>query len=122
MSHPDVTLAHRIVAAVYDLGSSPNEIALQDTIVQRFERDGVPYEREVRLSPADKIDFLCDVVGVEVKVDGALSAVTRQLHRYAQHDRVRHLVLITTRRLHIALPTFVNNKIITVVHLVGASL
>lgn len=57
-------------------------------------------EREVRLGDAGRIDLLAGRVGVEVKVAGSPSAVRRQLARYAQHDRVDELLLVTTRSTH----------------------
>lgn len=46
-------------------------------------------QREVRLTPRDRIDFLVDGIGIEVKLAGSISALTRQLHRYAQSRRSR---------------------------------
>lgn len=122
MSEADATLANRIIAAVRDLRSAPDEHALQATIAERLAGADIGFEREVRLSTHDRIDFLCDAVGVEVKVDGSLAAVTRQLHRYAQSPRVRHLVLITTKLQHARAGGTMNGKTVAVAHLIGCSL
>lgn len=119
----DAALANRIVRAVFDLRSSVGgEIALQDAIERRLEAADIACEREVRLTPKDKIDFLCGAIGVEVKIDGALAAVTRQVHRYGESDRIRHLVVVTTKRQHLCLPATVRGKVVTVCHLIGGSL
>lgn len=100
-----------------------SEIALQDAIEASLRRHEVPYVREHRLSPRDRVDFfVCNAFALEVKVDGGLSLVTRQLHRYAQHETVRGLILVTTRAQHRALPLSITGKALEVVHLIGASL
>lgn len=69
-----------------------------------------PYRREVRLSLSDRIDFLVDGLGIELKVGGSLAEVTRQLHRYAQSDLILGLILVTTRSRHRVLPCEINGK------------
>lgn len=98
-----------------------DEAALQDLIADSFTSEGVSFEREVRLSAHDRIDFLCDTVGIEVKVDGSVSDVTRQLHRYAQSERVAEIILVTTRSRHTAVPASFAGKPIRVLHLMGGA-
>lgn len=72
--------------------------------------------REVRLGPTDRIDFLLPGgVGVEVKVDGSLLALTRQVHRYAQRVEISALLIVTSRRRLAALPDEMNGKPVRVV-------
>lgn len=65
----------------------------------------------------DRPDFVipCDdgLVVVEVKVKGAASEVEAQLARYAWHDRVCGVVLVTTRAVH-AMPGSVGGKVCAV--------
>lgn len=63
---------------------------------------GFAVKREVRLSPTSRIDLLVERVGVEVKVAGSAGGVLRQLMRYAADPMIDELVLVTTRRAHIA--------------------
>jgi hypothetical protein len=74
-----------------------NEKELQDSLAVVFLGDCLPFEREHRLGGPDVIDFLVGgSIGVEVKCGGSLSAVTRQLHRYAGHPEIEELVLISS--------------------------
>lgn len=82
------------------------EAELQDGIEQVLESAGIPHEREVRLTSGDRIDFMiAGRTGLEVKVDGGISALTRQLHRYAQVDAVEEILVVTSRARHANLPT-----------------
>jgi hypothetical protein len=91
-----------------------NELELHDGIVARLASVGVEVtagEREVRLDAAGRIDFLLrSGLGIEVKVKGQAGDVWRQLDRYARHDRVRRLLLVTTRARHMAGPTGLHGK------------
>ncbi len=99
------------------------EVRLQDGIAACLTDHGFAFVRERRLTNADVIDFLVDgSVGLEVKVDGSLSEVTRQLHRYAQSDCVKEILLITTRSKHRALASLFAGKPVRVLHLIQGSL
>jgi hypothetical protein len=101
---------------------APTELVLQDAVARSLSAAALAFEREVHLAKGDIIDFMVGDVGVEVKIDGGLSEVTRQLHRYAQSPRVAHLFLLTTRMRHLNVPRELNGKRINVVHLIGGSL
>lgn len=100
-----------------------NEIELHEGMVALLATVGIAItdaDREVRLSPADRIDFLLPSgLGIEVKVKGQAGDVWRQLRRYAAHDRVRELLLVTTRSRHVVGPDFLNGKPVTVLLLRG---
>lgn len=92
-----------------------NELDLQDGIAASIETTlGRAPEREWHLG-RDRLDLFMDGVAIEVKIDGPLSSVTRQLHRYAQHPNVKAIVLATTRMLHLNMPAEINGKTILVV-------
>ena len=100
-----------------------SEAELQEGIERVLIEEGIAYEREVALSPGDRIDFLVgEGIGVEVKIDGSISALTRQIHRYAQHDRISSLVVVTSRSRLANLPSSMNEKTVRVVHLIESCL
>lgn len=73
-----------------------NEEALQAGIAVALEESGFRFTREVVLGPRDRIDFMIGDVGIEVKVGGGQTALIRQLHRYAQSQRVGRLLVVST--------------------------
>jgi len=83
---------------------------LQQDIARALVRLGIPFEREPRLSGKDRPDFMVGGVAVEVKIKGGVTEVTRQLSRYAQHERVSELLLVTSRMQLVAVPTELNGK------------
>jgi len=95
-----------------------NEGELQQAIAKVLADTGVPFEREHRLSGADRIDFLlAGGVGIEVKIDGATNALLRQVHRYVQHDAIKALVVVVSRTRLAGLPTELGGKPIVAVSL-----
>lgn len=102
----------------------PSEYVLQEGIARVLLDAGIPHEREHGLG-RDRVDFFLDFqpeggIALEVKIDGSLSSVTRQLHRYAQHPDVRAIVLVTTRAMHDRMPPEMGGKPLLVIHLEGA--
>jgi hypothetical protein len=91
-----------------------DEADLGDQIAGRLAAKGVEFEREVWLNNTDRIDFLVGGVGLELKLKGPVSAVTRQLMRYAQSERVSSLVLVTTRHGHKSVPRELAKKPVAV--------
>jgi hypothetical protein len=65
--------------------------------------------------------LVADTIGVELKVKGSVSEIIRQLHRYAKHQVVRELVLVTTRFTLTRLPRLLSEKPVCVA-LVASSL
>lgn len=94
-----------------------DEAELQAGIEKILKAAGIEFLREVRLSGKDRIDFQIGRLGIEAKVDGSLSAVTRQLHRYAQLETIGELLLVTTRAIHLDAATILNGKKIEVYYL-----
>lgn len=85
-----------------------SEMATHDCIAEALRTAGVSFEREVRISPQDRLDFLCASRAVEVKLDGQAKAIYRQVERYAKSDRVTSIVVATARALR--LPGVMNGK------------
>lgn len=95
-----------------------SEKELQDGLEEVFRRERIDFLREHHLGPGDVIDFLLEgCLGVEVKVGGSLSAVTRQLHRYAGYETIHGLVLVTSRCTLDNLPVVLRGKPVEVVPL-----
>ena len=83
-----------------------DEARLQTGIEQYLTSRAIPFEREVRLSARDRIDFMiANHIGVECKVDGSPSAIIAQLLGYLQYETVHSLILLTAKaRLASGLP------------------
>jgi hypothetical protein len=83
-----------------------DEAELQAAIAKVLTAADLAFEREVKLGPRARIDFLVGArgldtcVGLEVKVKGAPAVIARQLALYAASPWVRDLVLVTTQRKH----------------------
>lgn len=92
-----------------------NEDELQRGVAAVLDDAGIRCERHRALSRQDIPDFMIGSIAVELKVKGSLADVTRQLHRYAQHEAVSELVLITTMARHRAVPRQLNNKPVTAI-------
>lgn len=96
-----------------------DETMLQNGIAKVLAEDGIAFEREYPLG-RDRVDFFVQGIALEVKVDGSLSEVTRQLHRYAQHPDVQIVALVTTKSQHCRMPSEMAGKPVRVIHLEGA--
>lgn len=88
-----------------------SESELQAAVGDALSAEGISFEREVILTPGDRIDFLLACgVGLEIKVAGSVSSVASQLLRYAGTDRVSALILVTARQIHRCLPSMLHDK------------
>lgn len=99
-----------------------NEKDLQAGIETALLEEGIRFEREVKLAKGDIIDFIVDDLGIEVKIDGPLTALTRQLARYARHERIAELLVVSSRNGLTNLPTSLGGKRLTTISLAGAML
>lgn len=100
-----------------------SEKDLQQGVAQVLSDLGSAFKPEYLLTPRNRIDFfLSNGIGIECKSDDSkggtsLAAVTRQLHRYAQSDQIKELILLTSMSKHKNLPNLMNEKPLSVVHL-----
>lgn len=99
-----------------------NEAVLQEGLAQALEQAGLEVLREVRLDARSRVDLLVGGVAVEVKVAGSTAALLRQIRRYAAHDRVEGVLVVSGRVRHLRLPTAVCGKPVRVVTLAAAGL
>ena len=98
----------------YSFGS---EAVLQACVATVLAKACLPHAAEVKLGAGDRVDFLVDGrIAVELKVDGSVNEVARQLARYCRHDQVEAVVLVTSRRKHFGVPPMLAGKPIEVVH------
>jgi hypothetical protein len=98
--------------------SCSNEDEVQVSIAQLFDAAAIEYERERRIGLKDRVDFVvAPGIALEVKTQGAPADVLRQLQRYAAHDLISELVLVTTVAKHRSLPACISGKGLVVVHL-----
>ncbi len=116
MSDAIADALHRLARARYF-----NEDQLQEAAARVITEAGFDVQREVRLSPRDRIDLLAGRVGIEVKVDGGTAAVLRQLTRYAQSGQVDELILLTSRARH-QMPAQIDGIPVRVVSLITGGL
>lgn len=115
---------HEVLAAIskYRYRHSTEE-ELQRALSQALDRFEIPHDREVRLAPRDRIDFLCHGgIGIEVKVKGSASAAAAQMLRYAKSDRVTALILVTDRTQAGDQPEELNGKPVLVFQVMGGVL
>lgn len=97
-----------------------DEFLLHEDLASRLGGT-VAFEREVVLGPGERIDFLCaGGIGIECKARATRKAIYRQLGRYARHDRIQSLILVTATAL--GLPAMIEGKPVFYVSLGRASL
>lgn len=111
------------IAAV--LGSArfryTSEDELQQGISLVLDKHGFAFEREARLDARSRIDFLVGDVGIEVKVAGSAADLGVQVLRYLRHDRIRAVVIVTTRARHRDIPAELEGKPVHIVHLLASA-
>jgi hypothetical protein len=102
--------AHDITLVLRQARLRPSsEDALQRSIGDALTTASIWFEAEKRLRPGDRIDFLADGgVGIEAKARYGRRAIYRQLERYAKHEAITALILVTGTAL--GLPPSVNGK------------
>lgn len=99
-----------------------SEDELQAGVAEVMAAAGVAFDREVAIGQRDRLDFLAGTAAIEVKVDGGRNDLLRQLARYARHDGIQDLVVVTSRARHARLPDLIGSKPIHVVWVSGGAL
>lgn len=100
------TIVALIRSARIDLS---NEKRAQADLGKVLSDAGIAFEREVRLSEKDVVDFLVEGIAVELKLKGAKKMdVFKQLRRYSKHDRVTALILASN--MSMGLPQQIEGK------------
>lgn len=116
MTAPEITALLRATRL-----QSSSELMLQNSIGTALGAAGIPFEAEARLSAGSRIDFLCcGSIGIEAKAKYPKRAIYRQLARYARHDSIQTLILVTGTAM--ALPAEIEGKPVFYVSLGRAAL
>ncbi|WP_411691010.1 hypothetical protein [Acinetobacter gandensis] len=91
-----------------------NEKELQKCLEELFIAKNIPFEREVRLSNKDIVDFVVELdigrIGVEIKIDGARNSLLRQISRYLGHESITAVFVIGSPYWLNNLPIQLNDK------------
>lgn len=102
----------QVLSALRELriGVLPDEFQLQSCIEGVLYSHGIQYQKEYRLAPRNRIDFLLEGgIGLEVKRGKPNKIkVLKQLERYAAFDEIAAMILVVDRTVHI--PTSVLGK------------
>jgi hypothetical protein len=77
--------------------SFSSEKDLHQSLEAVFKSKGLEFDRELCLSPKDRIDFLFKSgLGIEVKTKGSSTALLRQVRRYSESDQIQELLVIVS--------------------------
>lgn len=98
-----------------------SEKQLQDDVERVLRTEGIEFAREHFLG-TDRIDFFCDGVGIECKVQDGPAKVLQQLVGYAAEETVTAILLVTSRRTHRFSQTAILGKPLIVVWIAGNSI
>lgn len=91
----------------------------QECLERRLAQAGIPFSRHAALAPGDIPDFIvAESIVVELKIKGAALSVYRQCERYAAHESVTAIILLTGRAM--TLPETISAKPTLVVHMGAA--
>lgn len=95
------------------------ELELQDAVGVALGNCGIDHQRELRLTPQDRIDFLVGRIGIECKIADGPAKLLSQLVRYAADDRIDGLLLVTSRSSHRGMPAEILGKPVAVLWIAG---
>ncbi|WP_037427182.1 hypothetical protein [Shewanella sp. POL2] len=91
----------------------------QSDLERGLTNSNFKFEREYRLSARDIVDFVVHtengLVAIELKIKAQRMSIYRQLCRYAKHDEVAAVVLLTGTAMN--LPALIENKPAAVISL-----
>ena len=107
---PNTDLINKLIQVIHrSKVSLTDEKITQVQISDILTANDIPHVREYRLSDDDIVDFLVDdSLAVEIKIKGQKRAIYRQLQRYASHEQIKGLVLLTG--VSMGLPEEINGK------------
>lgn len=111
-----------IVNALKKRHPTDEEWMLEASVADTIETLGLSVTKQKVITPRDRIDLFIPVIGlgVECKIAGSYSRVAEQLLRYAEHDEIKALLLVTSRAAHRQLNGMQNDRGIPIVVLCTA--
>lgn len=93
-----------------------SEALLQEDVERHLHAGAIPYLREHILGPCERVDFLvAGHIAVELKIRASRKSIYRQLERYAKHEIVEGLILVTASAL--GMPKEIGGKPVYIVQL-----
>lgn len=105
-----MTIPEQIAAAIRNNRiHCKDEYGLQNEVFKLLGAISPDVRREVSTEKG-RIDFVLEGIAIELKVDGSVNEVMRQLKRYAELPWVVEIFLISTRSKHRAMPATINGK------------
>lgn len=94
------------------------ETDLQELLRRHLSHSGLPFEKEKRLGPHERIDFMVIGVGIECKKEAPnATRLGRQVRRYCSHPEVDALIVVAPRRHHLPRMDLVDGKRVVLVSL-----
>lgn len=87
-----------------------SELEMQSGIEQVLKSNKLDYQREYVLTSEDRLDFMVEGVAIECKVAGSKGDLCRQIERYARHDDVNSVLVVTNRIRHSDVPGWLHGK------------
>ena len=92
-----------------------SEKRMQDGVAEILKANDIDFIKEHQFSRKDRMDFFIPKlgIGIECKIKGGEVALIGQVLRYAQHEEVKEIMVVTTK--HHNLPLTANFKPVHVI-------
>jgi hypothetical protein len=105
-------LITKIIDALKKHHPSAHENELELSVCQTIESLGFEVIKQKSITRRDRLDLFVPILGlgIEIKIAGSYSRVAEQLLRYAEHEEVKALLLVTTRASHRQLHMMPNDR------------
>lgn len=86
------------------------ERKMQQAVADLLTCAQVTHAAEHKLGRCDRIDFICERIGIETKVAGSYVEVASQLLRYAESPQIDAIILVTNKANHRQLDGLANEN------------
>jgi hypothetical protein len=87
-----------------------SEVELQEGISDALKTNAIEHKRECALGRPDRPDFLVGSLAIEVKINGSLSSLLRQISRYTKHTEISGVLVIGSPHWLPLVPGTLNEK------------